>query len=288
MKSCGAGFGSGVFKRGLTKRVGKDMRHRILFVGFAALLCIAAKPAFSDDLQDWEFNVNGTDYYPSGGATFGSVPGLDSSGFNSATGLGTFTLTFNPGAAGSYYIGAWFFDPVGVPFYNEYGAVNGSPAAGQSWQVDVPDYDSDSNHTGTIIGNLEAGTLNDTNEIPGTADNYLGDCPSSPATPASSCNDAVSMAQGFNFSLTANQEEVITLTLSSTNPGGFNLEDIHPIDGNNPSQAEVYYSASAVTEASCTVNCGPPPPIPEPASWSLFGTAIAFVTVGMRRRWAKG
>jgi hypothetical protein len=262
------------------------MRHRIVFVVLAALL-IAATPAFSDELQDWEFNVNGTDYYPAAGDTFASVPGLSSGGFNSTTGLGTFTLTFDPGVAGSYSIGAWFFDPVAVPFYNEYGAANGSAASGESWQIDVPDYDSDSNHTGDIISNLEAGTLNNTNEIPGTSDNYLSECPTGVQT-ASSCNDAVSMALGFNFTLTSDQEEVITLSLSATNPGGFTLEDIHPVDGNNSSAAEVFYSGSAVTQASCVgPNCGPPPPIPEPASWSLVATAIAFVTIGMRRRLAK-
>src|ERR1700726_4213873 len=98
------------------------MTYRTVFVIFAALLCIAATPAFSDELQDWEFNINGTDYFPPT-ATFASVPGLNSAGFNSTTGLGTFVLTFNPGVAGTYNIGAWFYDPVAIPFYNEYGAV---------------------------------------------------------------------------------------------------------------------------------------------------------------------
>jgi hypothetical protein len=252
------------------------MSYRTVGVILVALFCIAATPAFSNELQDWEFNVNGTDYYPALGDTFASVPGLNSSGFSSTTGLGTFTLTFNPGA-GSYYVGAWFFDPVGVPFYNEYGVVNGSAASGQSYQIDVPDYDSDSNHTGTIIGNLESGALGNTNYIPGTTDNYLNDC-----SAGSSCNDVVSMALGFNFTLTGGQEEVITLSLSSTNPGGFNLEDIHPVDGNNSAAAEVFLSGSAISG-------GPPPPptIPEPASCALVATGIAGVAIAMRKRLAK-
>lgn len=244
------------------------------------LLSIGAVPAFSDELQDWEFNVNGTDYYPAEGDTFASVPGLNSSSFNSTTGLGTLQLTFNPGSAGSYYVGAWFFDPIAVPFYNEYGAVNGSPAAGQSWQVDIPDYDSDSNHSGDIIGNLESASLDNTNHIPGISDNYLNEC-----TTGSNCNDVVSMALGFNFTLGANQEEVITLALSSTQPGGFSLEDIHPVDGNNSSASEIFYAGSAVTQASS----GPPPPptVPEPASWCLVVTGIAFGAIARRRRLAK-
>src|SRR5271165_3189138 len=173
--------------------------------------------AYPDSLQDWEFNVNGATYYPSGGSTFASVPGLDASAFSSATGLGTFELTFSPGAAGNYYVGAFFFDPASVPFYNEYGIVNGSAAAGQSWQIDIPQYDATSanNGAGTIIDNLAAGTLDDTNSITGTTSNYLNDCGANTlgGTPNTSCNDLVSMALGFNFSLAAGQSEVITLNL---------------------------------------------------------------------------
>ena len=65
------------------------MKYRVCLLILGAL-CFAAAPAFCDVLpQDWELNVNGTDYYPSGGATLSAIPGLDSSGFSSTTGLGT-------------------------------------------------------------------------------------------------------------------------------------------------------------------------------------------------------
>jgi len=249
-----------------------------------AAFCLMVTPAFCQQLQDWEFNINGTDYYPAGGATFATVPGLNASGFNNSTSLGTFTITFDPGTAGSFYIGAWFFDPAAVPFYNEWGGVNGSPAAGQTWQIDIPEYDSSSPNlgNGTIIDNLAAGTLDDTNHVPGTTSNYLENCGA--YTPGvgvnTSCNDLVSMALGFNFTLTAKQEEIITLALSSTNPGGFSLEDIHPVDGSNSSEVDVYYQGSASTQ-------GVGGKVPEPATWVLLATGIAFLAAGTRRRWAR-
>jgi hypothetical protein len=260
------------------------MGYGRLSLMFAAL-CMAAVPASCGDysLQDWEFNVNGTDYFPAGGATLASVPGLNFAGFDSTTGLGTLTLTYDPGAAGSYYVGAWFYDPASVPFYNEYGAVNGSAPAGQSWQIDIPEYDAVSlNHgSGTILDNLANGALNNTNSVPGTTTNYLDDCGANSGGPANvSCNDLVSMAQGFNFSLAANQEEVITLTLMSGNPGGFSLEEIHPIDGSNPTESDLFYQASAVAQGVGNT-------VPEPASWLLLAAGLGFLATGMRRRLVK-
>ncbi len=257
------------------------MKYRTVLSIVTALVLVT--PAFAD-LQDWEFNVNGTDYYPANGDTFASVPGLNSSGFNSTTGLGTLQLVFNAGP-GSYYVGAFFFDPVGIPFYNEYGAVNGSTPSGRSWQIDVPEYDvsSTANHgAGTIVDHLANESLNDTNTITGTTDNYLKNCGANGGGSANaSCNDFVSMAQGLKFTLGANQEEVITLTLGTSDPGGFSLEDIHPVDGSNSAAADIFYSATAMTEPNGTK---PPPPVPEPASWSLLGLGGGILTLGLRRR----
>jgi hypothetical protein len=87
------------------------------------------------------------------------------------------------------------------------------------------------------------------------------------------------MAQGFNFNLTASQQEVITLTLSSSNPGGFSLEAIHPVDGANTSETDIFYQATATG--------GGVSPVPEPASWLLLATGLAFLAAGVRRRLAK-
>jgi len=269
-------------------------RLSLILVAF----CMIALPAFSGELQDWEFNINGTDYYPAGGATFATVPGLNASGFNTTTSLGTFTITFSPGKAGSYYVGGWFFDPVATPFYNEYGVVNGSPVAGEQWEIGIPEYDATSAHlgTGTLIDDLVAGSLDDTNGVTGTLSNYLLTCGANtpPNPPNTACNDLVSMALGFSFTLTKTQSEYITFTLSSTNPGGFSIEDAHPVDGSNPGPAPLAVtnlspvSAAIFLQGSAAITAPPPPPtVPEPSTWLLLVSGGAFLAAGMRRRLVK-
>lgn len=247
----------------------------------ASIVVFIPSLAVCSSLQDWEFNVNGTDYYPAGGSTLGSVPGLNSGSFNSTTGQGTLTITFNPGAAGNYYVGAFFFVPVSTPDFNEYGAANGSPAAGQTWQIDIPEYDAvSSNHgNGTIVDNLASEALSDGNSVPGTTSNFNDNCGANGGGAATaSCNDLVSMALGFNFTLTSSQYEIITLTLGTSNPGGFSVEDIHPVDGSNPTAGDLFYSGSAATFTVGTSG------VPEPASLGLFALAAGVLAFAGRRQ----
>src|SRR5579863_5267815 len=150
--------------------------------------CMAPQGARADiALQESLLVVNGTQYYD----TFSGVPGLNVAGFNQTTGLGSITLTFNPGP-GSYSFDSYFDIEAGVPFFNEYGSVTGTPAAGQSWQIDDP-------LLGTIFPNTQNNTLDNTNHIPGQVDNFLGDCA------GANCNGDVSWAMGFNFTLGSNE-----------------------------------------------------------------------------------
>jgi len=229
-------------------------------VGLAFAACLAPRAALADiTLQENLLNVNGTQYYD----TF-SVPGLNVGGFNQTTGLGTLVLTFNPGP-GTYYVDAYFDLELGVPFFNEYGGVSGSAAAGQSWQIDDPIY-------GTIYANTQGNTLDNTNHIPGTADNFLGTCS------GSDCNGDVSWAMGFAFTLGAQQEEVITLNILQTAPNGFYLEQIHPVDPNNATEVDAYFSGTAVTQPIMTGT-------PEPGTWILLITgALVLLLAGFRSR----
>src|SRR5579863_4460 len=225
------------------------MKSRYLLSALILIsMCLGmASVSFADPvLQDWGFNVDGTFYADPTSNVSGSGFNLDLSAWDSnITGLGTISFTTTNGGNLDF----WILDPVSVPDYNEYGTTGGSPAPGQSWQIDVPDYDSigDNNHPNTaIIANTQADTLSNTNNVPGNADNYFGTC-----STGSNCNDITSLALGFDYSAPASGfENVITLTVSQTAPtdGDFFLEQIHPTDPNNPNAGALYLSGSLSTE----------------------------------------
>jgi hypothetical protein len=263
---------------------GAIMKRLILCVSLSLL---GMAPAMFADVVDYMLNVNGTTFCPSGTAATcsantgfagaGATGSLDTS-FN-GTGLGTVNLTFNPGAPGSYNVDLWLFEEL-VPAsgYDEYGATGGgSPAGGVSWQIDTPDYDypSDPNFgglpagAGTIVANAASNSLSNTNYIPGTTDNFLNNCPLGP-----SCNDFTSIAFGQNFTLGANQQELLSFTVSTTAPtSGFYLEQIDP--GITGTSANYFYSVTASTQSVCpvTADCNP---VPEPRS---IIPLLAFVGV---------
>jgi hypothetical protein len=273
----------------------------------AILGALGMAPAMFADVIDYMLNINGTTYCPSGtGATCSSTAGLggapgvtstldtsfDPTGNNTPPyGLGTVNLTYNPGP-GTYNVDLWLFEEL-VPNsgYDEYGTTGGSSlGAGESWQIDVPDYDynavTDPNFgglpsgAGSIIANTAANTLSDTNYVPGTTDSFLNLC-----TGSTTCNDYTSMALGENFTLGAGQEELVSFTVSTTAPAtGFYLEQIDP--GITGTSATYYYSVTATPISVCTSvggndGCNP---TPEPSSLiPLLGLA-GILWFAVRRR----
>jgi len=217
---------------------------------FLWLVCIA-QPGAASALYDWAFNVDGTtseNYYNDPLPT-----GMNDGGFDWGTGLGTLTLTVTGTGAHfftSFFDHQWSSDAVDDTYFNEYGWKSGSPAAGQSWEIDEPGY-----VFGDIYSNVLDNTLDNTNSVD---INFLDD---------------VSMAMGWNFSLDAGQNALITLILSATQPtGGFYLAHTDP-----GYQETIYFSSTLIKRG------GGDPTVPEPSTILLFGMG-ALGLAGLSRR----
>jgi len=254
------------------------VKHR-LAVMCVCLGVLGMAPAMFADVTDYIFNLNGTSYCsPSSSVATCSnylgltaVPGLATSLDTSSggTGLGSLTLTYNPGP-GTYYTNFWLFEQLQQPGFNEYGNTGGVAASDQTWQIDVPDYDYGGElgtaNAGTIVSNTLANTLADTNYVPGNVDDYLLTCPFGQST----CNDYTSLAMGFGFTLTSGQEEVVTYNVSTTAPtSGFYLEQIHPIDGANTTETDYYLTGTATAQPIVSG-------VPEPGTGLLVGALVAL------------
>lgn len=237
----------------------------------------AGRAAASPVLQEVAVNVDGAVYN-----SLASVPSLSTAGFDAATGLGTLVLTFTPGVAGSYGVAAFFNHDLDTPFFDEFGAAVGAPAAGQAWQIDEPGYGADFNRTGTIYSNLLSLSFDDTNYIPGASSNEFNDCGANGGGAIdATCNNDVSLGLGYLFALTADEQAVITWTVSDTAPtSGFFLQQLAPRD---PAQSIFLTSAVSITSTE-----GPPPSVPEPGTLmltvaGLLGLACARARKGGQR-----
>ena len=269
------------------KKVFVVMCAVLLILGVGASRSLAQTAPTAVDLA---FNVNGTfiDYGSDG--TFAADAaglGIDLSSFDYTTsGLGSIQLVFDPSAAGTYFFDAMIVDAVGSPAYNEYGAPVGSDPAGESWEIANWDNLNAGVGTGDIFNDVQgttSDTLQDTNYLPLAGSDYLLNC-----LTLTGCNSDGSIALGDTFTLTATEEEIVTITASLTAPGGFYLTQTNPADANNSGNPSTeYYSLSAEAEPNGSVPPPPPPPppaTPEPSSWILLASGLGVGITRMRRR----
>lgn len=172
------------------------MRKLALTISILLLLSFGAPQADADYivLQDWTFNINGnTNFNCLPTPCSPNVPSfLNVAGFDFATGLGTISGTFTPGA-GSYslifYVDIDITSSTNV-LNNETGAAVGTPAVLQTWEIDEPGF-----------------------------------------TGSSSPND-VGMALGWGFRLAAGEVAMVSWTVSTTAPSsGFYLVEQHDPSG---------------------------------------------------------
>jgi hypothetical protein len=212
----------------------------------ALLLALTPTGAQSAQLFEWALNLDGAVYGP--GDTLPA--NVNTSGFDFTAGLGTIRITQTFSAAGTYDFGAYFdheIDEALNTFFNEFGAVTGTPPPSLTWEIDEPGFSF-----GNIFSNFTAGTLDNSNGVPAGA------------------TDDVSMAIIRSIMAASGEVAVIDFLLSSTAPSsGFFLTHTDP-----DSSESVYFSSAVSGE--------PPFVIPEPQSMLLVVTAIG-VFFGARR-----
>jgi len=203
--------------------------------------------------------------------------GIDDSAFDFATGLGTITSTVS--GAGDHTVLGFFdleIDEAVNTFFNEGGNPVGTPAAGQSWEIDEPGFGSSSGYIGDIFDNFAASDAATGSLLDGRVffDGFSG----TTLFDFGGQLDDVSMATGWDFSLLADEIATITFSLTEAAPGGFYLEQFDP-----DSQESVFLSSTLDIQGGG----GPGPmPLPEPGTLVLLITGL--LGIGLQRRRSLG
>jgi len=190
--------------------------------------------------REYAFNTDGAYSLTSvGPGTPGVVPG----------GFAQITLS-TPGLHYAGFYSDWDIDSELNTYFNEYGAANGAPAAGLSWEIDEPEY-----LFGDIKTNLKNGALDNANGVPASAP------------------DDVSMALAWNFSLNAGETGIARFFLGAAAPtSGFFLSHT------DPNSAETYYFWSTLE-----ISGGGEVPVPEPSTLLVVGSAFGWFAL-LRKR----
>jgi len=233
------------------------MKKRLLLVVVMLLACGSyAVPACADiGLYDWSVNIDGT--VSNIGLSGDPVPGgMDTSLFDDVTGLGTITVTIS--APGDHFVGLFVdheIDQTVNTYFNETGAAVGTPAAGQTWEIDEPGWVN-----GDIYENLQWSDATGSWLDNGIGTSIYGDT----AFP-----DDVSMAIGWEFSVALGFPAIVEFYLSDVAPlGGFYLIHNDPDSG-----ASVYFSSDFSVV-----------PLPGAVVLAGIGLGVAGRLIGGKRR----
>ena len=198
------------------------------------------------NLFDWGLNSGGTLFSPGD-----SLPAnVDDSEFDFITGLGSLSLVIStPGDHHASFFVDHEIDESMNTFFNEFGDVNGIPVSGQSWEIDEPGFGSPA---GDIFANFEGSTLENANGI------------------ASGSENDVSMALGFDFSITSEERATVSWNISELAPStGFFLTHSDP-----DSDSSIFFSGGLDIDGG---------PVPEPSTYLLFGLGLAGLAVYRKR-----
>ena len=223
------------------------MFRKILLSGFTVVLLSFGQMANAStiDLFDCAIKIDDT------------INGCDPFGDLDENGLGT--LTFSITGAGSHSFDAFFdyeIDESRNTYFNEYGSTGGAPAAGQTWEIDEPEY-----VFGDIYTNFDLSALDNSNAVP------IG------------FEDDVSFTLGWDFALGAGETATVRLFLSDfLDTSGFYLkhtDDEVWID-------EVLMSESVYFWSTLDINGGGGTPVPEPGTLWLIGAGL--IALGLSRR----
>ena len=117
------------------------------------------------NLFEWGLNTGGSLFSP--GDTLPA--NVDDSGFDFTTGLGALSLKISiPGNHHAAFFVDHEIDESMNTFFNEFGDAVGTPAAGQSWEIDEPGFNPP---FGDIFTNFEVNSLENSNDISSGSEN---------------------------------------------------------------------------------------------------------------------
>lgn len=184
-------------------------------------------------------------------------------GFNTTNGLGSITVNYS--GAGTYKSGLYVdheFDQESNSWFNEYGAANGAPDSGQSWEIDEPGIGNLlTGYTGDILTHFEAGSI---------VGQIFDGTFSGP--------EDVAMAMMWDFTLSAGETARVTYNIfemiaGEPLPAGFYL-----------SQTDPDSDATIIFTSDFSVRGGGGQVVPEPSTIALLGAGLAGLALFSRKR----